>query len=209
MGDQWRASIWCDGYIVTITVFITTISCFHFLNGAYRFWLGFGLALLMVVVQIVRLCLVLFTRVRVRGLADRVSLAYGFAYALAKRRDITEETETTKPLTNSQGNTIPLVDDDFDDADEVTTSRRIAWRREFIDTYRHQREHGNSAFIFLLEIVLAALAYCVITKPGQTPSQQITAVGVLFAIWALPAVFVHLLGQHFERRFSQFDRRMS
>jgi hypothetical protein len=77
-----------------------------------------------------------------------------------------------------------------------------------MDTYRHLREHGNSAFTFILELALAGLVYCVITKPGQTPPQQLGAVGALFAIWAIPAVFVHFLGQSLEQRFSHFDRRV-
>ena len=78
-----------------------------------------------------------------------------------------------------------------------------------MDTYRHLREHGNSAFIFILEIALASLAFCIITKPGQLPVQQLGAIGTLFAVWAVPSAFVHLLRQHLERRFSHFDRRVS
>jgi hypothetical protein len=74
-----------------------------------------------------------------------------------------------------------------------------------MDTYRHLREHGNSAFIFLLELALAALTYCVITVPGQSSAHQLGAVGLLFATWAIPSVFVHLLAQHLERRFSRYE----
>ena len=77
-----------------------------------------------------------------------------------------------------------------------------------MDTYRHLREHGNSAFIFLLELVLATLAYGVIARPGQSPSHALSAIGLLFAIWATPSVFVHLLAQHLERRFSRYDQKL-
>jgi len=60
----------------------------------------------------------------------------------------------------------------------------------------------------VFEIALAALVYSVIKKPGQTAAQQLGAIGTLFAIWAAPSVLVHFIGQHFERRFSWFDRRI-
>ena len=66
------------------------------------------------------------------------------------------------------------------------------------------REHGNSAFIFLLELILAGLVYCIVSKECLTASYQLSAIGVLLGIWAIPAVIVHLVGQYLERRFSQF-----
>jgi hypothetical protein len=36
----------------------------------------------------------------------------------------------------------------------------------------------------------------------------VSAIGALFALWASPVLFVHLLGQLLERRFSQYDRRL-
>ncbi len=102
------------------------------------------------------------------------------------------------------------LDEDEEEKEEVTTtrSRTNLWRQEFMDTYRHLREHGNSAFIFLLEIALAALAYCVITKPGQSAAHQLAAIGWLFAIWAIPSALVHLHGQLLERRFSRYDQKL-
>ena len=56
--------------------------------------------------------------------------------------------------------------------------------------------------------MLASLSFCIVTKPGQSHVQQLGAIGTLFAVWAVPSAFVHLLGQHLERRFSHFDRRV-
>lgn len=145
-------------------------------------------------------------RISVRGLSGTVNTAFGFAYALARRRGIPEEIKTTGSPTSAVGQSgLP----DIDDNDEVTTRVEIKWRPEFIATYRHLREHGNSAFIFLFELALAALVSCLVAKPRQSPAQQIGAIGALFALWSIPAVFVHLLGQHLERRFSRFDERLN
>jgi len=77
-----------------------------------------------------------------------------------------------------------------------------------MDTYRHLREHGNSAFIFLLELGLTALVYCVIANSERSAPEQLGMIAVLLAIWAVPSVLVHLIAQHLERRFSHYDRRL-
>jgi predicted membrane protein len=118
---------------------------------------------------------------------------------------VTQETVTE---TSSASDRAEQSSSEEDEEAEVTTERHIEWRRDLVATYRHLREHGNSAFIFLFELALAGLVFCVITKPGQWATQQLAAIGSLFTVWALPAVFVHFLGQHLERRFSRYDRRL-
>jgi hypothetical protein len=197
--DRWPARPLSDGYItaLVLAVFAFLVTRIH---QECRYWAAFLLASIFVVVQIRRLWLVLFPRVTVEGCSGVVSRSYGYSYALARRRGKSKQSETT---------TANNVSADFDDNEQVSTTHQIVWHRDYIDTYRHLREHGNSAFIFLLELVLAALIYCILTKSGKSAEQQLSAIGVLFAIWATPAVFVHLIGQHLERRFSHFDRRLA
>lgn len=190
-GGNWSAKFYRDGYIATITLTLAAFTLFHLpIPEDLRFYLGFVLAVIVVIVQVTRLWIAISPRIIVDGLDGDVSPTFGFTYALARRRGVTEN------LSSVQSDA--TIREDW----------RDDWRQDFIATYRHMREHGNSAFIFLLELALAALTYCVITKPGQSPQQQLGAIGALFAVWALPAVLVHLLGQHLERRFSRFDRRI-
>jgi hypothetical protein len=194
----WPKSAVLDGYLVTILITSASFIVALFVRNGCRYWAAFLLVTFLAVIQIWRMYLAMSHRIAVDGLAGRVSLAYGFLYALARRRGIPEEIETRT------GPAIEPID-----PEDVNMRRRIKWRPEFIETYRHLREHGNSAFIFLLELTLAGLVYCVITRPGLTARQQLSSIGVLFAVWALPSIFVHLLGQHLERRFSWFDRRVA
>ncbi len=194
--EKWRA-LPLDGYISTIVLTALAFGAFHYAAPEPRYLLAFLMVVGFVVIQLTRMGLVFFRNIQVRGTSGTVSPAYGYAYALARRRGIpTKEEKTDLPST-----------DETDD-EGLTTIRRDAWRQEYMDTYRHLREHGNSAFIFLLEIVLASLSFCIVTKPGQSHVQQLGAIGTLFAVWAVPSAFVHLLGQHLERRFSHFDRRV-
>lgn len=199
---RWSARIKPDGYIAAVLMVSFSFILFHLDNSEWRFWLAFGLVGLLVCVQLLRLLRAMTARIRdLPGLSPgSVSEAYAYAYTLAVRRGI-YEVETTKSVEESDS-------DVSEDEEAVTTHRQKAWRQEIIATYRHMREHGNSAFIFLLELGLAALGYCAIKKPGQTAPQQLGALGALFALWAFPSMFVHLLGQHLERRFSKFDAKL-
>jgi len=90
---------------------------------------------------------------------------------------------------------------------KLSTEAINSWRQDFTDTYRHLREHGNSAFIFILELALAALSARLVTAPGHISDQcKLSLIGVLFAAWAMPSMFVHLLAQNLERRFSRYDQ---
>jgi len=178
--SRWPASPF-DGYILTVVV-IACVFFFQWVPPECRYWPAFVTALLVALIQLIRIGVVIFERFNVRGHEDPVTKSYFYAYILAHRR----ATPAERPK------------------DETEDKK---WREEFVETYRHLREHGNSAFIFVLELALAALTYCVITKPGQSPTHQLGAIGLLFGIWAIPSVFVHLLAQHLERRFSRYDLR--
>lgn len=201
---RWRHS-WSDGYLTTIVLAflaftISISSSGYWCYWYWRSWAAFVIVVVFALIQLHRIRSALQPRITVRGLLDTVNPAFGFAYALARRRGIPEENKTTgSPGTEAVGDLVA------EEAEEVTKHQRIQWRPELIATYRHLREHGNSAFIFLLELALAALVYCVVTKPGETAERELGAIAILFAIWTTPAVFVHLVGQHLERRFSKFD----
>jgi hypothetical protein len=140
------------------------------------------------------------------GLNSPVSSVFAYTYALAKRRGVVEELRITKQSSKDQED--QETGEKFDE--DTEWQKRSIWRREFIESYRHMREHGNSAFIFVLELTLAGLCYLVINSlKSNGASNQLTANGILFALWALPAIFIHFVGQHIERRFSWFDRKVN
>ncbi len=205
--EKWPVKIYRDGYILTVGLALATFLISIFLPPTFRYWAAFVVAALFSSVQILRLLQGLQQRVKVYPLSTKVSPIYGYAYTLAKKRGVPEETETTKTLTQESpilGGQVKLNEDE----EEIETVKRIRWRPELIETYRHLREHGNSAFIFLLELVLAALAYCVLIGKEQA-ALQLSALSILFAIWAFPSMFVHLLAQHMERLFSWYDKKLS
>jgi hypothetical protein len=171
-----------DGYILTLVVTACAF-LFHLVPPECRYWPAFVTACLVAFVQLLRLWIAVSHRFSVEGHEDPVTDHYFYAYILAHRRVSAQE----KPKSETE---------------------EKKWREEFVETYRHMREHGHSAYIFILEFVLATLTYCVITKPGQTATHQLGAVGLLLAVWSFPSVFVHLLAQHLERRFSRYDFKL-
>jgi hypothetical protein len=202
-GDRWKWRIPLDGYIATGLLTLAAFLLTH-AEQSCRFWLAFVFAFTFAIIQIDRIWLVFAKRTVLEGCkgvngeeGGDVNFLYGYCFALATRR--AKRIKVEEKTTTSNG---------ADDDESIITKRGEAiWQKDYMETYRHLREHGNSAFIFLLELALAALVYCVV-KPENNEFQQLSAIGVLFAIWAIPAIFVHLIGQYLERRFSHFERRL-
>jgi hypothetical protein len=204
---KWPALPLLDGYVMTVLFTISAFLICLFSCNVVRYWCAFGLTAALVIIQLWRESLVLFPRITVQGVDGEVCPAFGYAFSLSRTRGIPEQTATVISAT-SPPSSVPSIIFPQENEDQTTMVRRDIWRSDFMETYRHMREHGNSAFMFLAELELAALVYCVITMPSQTPVQQLGNVGTLLALWTIPAMFVHLLGQHLERRFSRFDRRL-
>jgi hypothetical protein len=203
---KWKVQL-TDGYLLT-TAFVLVTAFIQYVPSECRHIGSYVAAALISSIQLRRLWFSLSHPFRVKEHGDRVNKAYFYSYVLAHRRGIpvVEETQASKP----EQNVHQLPSDSDEETEEVTTtrSRTNSWRKEFMDTYRHLREHGNSAFIFLLEIVLAGLAYCIVSKATQHPGRMLAEIGLLFGIWAIPSAFVHLLAQHLERRFSRYDQKL-
>lgn len=78
---------------------------------------------------------------------------------------------------------------------------------EYVTSYRHLREHGNAAFIVLLQAALCALLYICLTaskdegKWGSWTSSQWIAYGLallLLVLWIVPSVAIHSFSQKLE-----------
>ncbi len=65
------------------------------------------------------------------------------------------------------------------------------WIREYIESYRHLREHGNAFLIILMEVILATALY-----EADTTIRFFT----LVVIWIVPATFSWFLGTWLEFR---------
>lgn len=207
---RWRPNPLVDGYLVTIEVAIAALLCAILAPPSWHYPVVFALILLLVVAQLYRIYSVLSPRIKVDGLADAVCPAFGLSYALARRRGVPEESEETtkrQHVVGAEGAAVLEAQED-DELDVLTTHRQIQWRPEFIASYRHLREHGNSAFIFIQELTLAALLSCVISEPSNSGIEQLGLIGIIFGAWAAPGMFVHLIGQHLEHRFSRFEMRL-
>ena len=75
---------------------------------------------------------------------------------------------------------------------------------EIVESYRHLREHGNAALIFIAELILAIpckvlLKYDII--------ENIDLLLLLFAIWSFPGACVYFFGQYLEYQFANKKTR--
>lgn len=139
------------------------------------------------------------------------SIGYAFTYKLARRRtrSETEEVITTNQRSpNSSvcdGNSIATdasPQQSEQDDGKTKKSKNISFYGDISESYRHLREHGNTAFIVLLEVALCPVVLVSLhNDEGYLYMQYVVPV---LLIWVLPSVFVHWYAQHIERRFSLF-----
>lgn len=91
----------------------------------------------------------------------------------------------------------------------VTASLSAAGK-EYVTSYRHLREHGNVAFIVVLQVALTTLLYVLLSSSPAEPrwdwedrqGPQWISYGaclLMLIIWAAPSVGVHQLSQMLER----------
>lgn len=72
--------------------------------------------------------------------------------------------------------------------------------RELVESYRHLREHGNSFFIVLCEIVFASSLYFL---PEATNSCTYTSLVTFLVLWIIPPVAVWLVATRIEATFNR------
>ncbi len=77
------------------------------------------------------------------------------------------------------------------------------------DSYRHLREHGNSFFIVMLEVLLGVLLIGVgtATESGADSGKHLLWFLVIFVVWTVPAVSVWLAATLLESEFSHSSTR--
>lgn len=215
-GGYWKRKPLVDGYILTLVLSIVVLLTSPNV-GSTRFYqlLPYILVSIFSGLQIYRIYLGM-EQVSFDGLTGKISKIFAYTYSISRRRGVVEETVTTKQTSKNQQvsqsrqisqNLEDENDDSFDE--EKEWQKKSRWRREVIDSYRHMREHGNSSFIFILEITLAGLCYFILVANEERNALfKLASIGVLLVIWALPAMFIHFVGQHVERRFSWYDKKI-
>jgi hypothetical protein len=195
-----------DGYVATALVGLLVLLVARFVPGMWRVFFLLLFASGFSFCQFLRFGAALSSTGPVFEYPERsTSLLYAYLIDLAKKRAITYSSMAAPSST--------VEPDDEPAATMGTDGKEGGWREEFTDSYRHMREHGNFAFIFLLELILASACYGIITawpkdaKTSLYPTMSLPWLVVLLAVWSAPAAAVHLLGQHVEHRFSRFDDR--
>jgi hypothetical protein len=73
---------------------------------------------------------------------------------------------------------------------------------DFVESYRHMREHGNSVLIVLGELFLT---FCLweIHPSNSSESSVLLYFGVILAIWLIPSGLVWMVGTQLERHLTE------
>lgn len=75
---------------------------------------------------------------------------------------------------------------------------------DFVESYRHMREHGNAVSIVVFELLLAFILWSL--RPVGVVggiAESVGRVGLILAIWLTPAALVWLIGSSLERYLSR------
>ncbi len=122
------------------------------------------------------------------------NLSYAYLRKLSQRRGITT-TDKVEPDEAKKAKGVK----------ESVITRKD--ERDFVDSYRHLREHGNTALIVFLELALCPVLYLQL-EYQDGPNNKVWF-AVLLAIWIFPSVLIHGLAQQLERRYSWFKYSVS
>lgn len=79
--------------------------------------------------------------------------------------------------------------------------------KDITDSYKHLREHGNTALIILLEILLAFILYFSLRFEKENNFMDFSIVSIILIIWVFPAALVYFYGHLSERKFSGFKNK--
>ena len=87
--------------------------------------------------------------------------------------------------------------------------KQLSERREkhpdFVESYRHMREHGNAVSIVVLELLLAFILWSLrpVASPVGEKAVLVGRAGLILAVWLTPAALVWLLSSSLERYLSR------
>jgi hypothetical protein len=173
---------WINGFFtsygaVAVTALLALLAAIFTIR-----WLGIIIVVCFAGIQIYRLCATTknFYKVPEKSWAAR-TWAYSFYIHLAERRGGANRKNTP------DGTPSPET------------------RAELVESYRHLREHGNSALIVILELILTGLIYSVIATKNQISEHALSWLAIMLVIWCSPAAFIHMFAQQLERRFAYYD----
>ena len=88
---------------------------------------------------------------------------------------------------------------------EISAEKKAGYIKDITDSYKHLREHGNTALIILLEILLAFLLYVSLHYERENGYMDFSIVSIILIIWVSPAALVYFYGHLLERKFSEFE----
>jgi len=82
-------------------------------------------------------------------------------------------------------------------------ARHRSGHAEYVESYRHMREHGNSISIVLFELLLGFILWALRPESSQTVSvASVGRVVLILVIWLSPAALVCLIGSSLERHLA-------
>ena len=128
-----------------------------------------------------------------------------FLYEVAKVTEGGEGYDYMKHLTKAKNGLIPNTETNAKNGSIPKTETNAGYIKDITDSYKHLREHGNTALIILLEILLAFLLYVSLRYERENGYMDFSIVSIILIIWIIPAAGIYFYGHLLERKFSGFE----
>lgn len=110
-----------------------------------------------------------------------------------------------KHLAKAKNDLIPNTEINTEKKAEINAEKKAGYIKDITDSYKHLREHGNTALIILLEILLAFFLYVSLRYERENGYMDFSIVSIILIIWIIPAAGIYFYGHILERKFSGFE----
>lgn len=74
---------------------------------------------------------------------------------------------------------------------------------EFVETYRHMREHGNAFFIVFFQIALASIIFLLSKDDKLSHDETIATLSLILLAWISPAMIIWLFANKIENHLKE------
>lgn len=132
--------------------------------------------------------------------------AYAYLRTLSEIR-ARGDMETQQTITKTDHQPDEVVEDPGTQESNKNSNRKVAVTKiannstrftDSAESYRHLREHGNTAFIIFLEVAIFPIIY------WAADNQSGWKIALLISVWIFPALLTHYFAQHLEFLFSRY-----
>jgi len=84
----------------------------------------------------------------------------------------------------------------------IIKKRKMGENSEYVESYKHLREHGNSFLIVVFQLILAIPIFIFVSSPGISSERAIANLLIIILTWIIPASIIWFFGNKLENHLN-------